>query len=119
MDLLRELRGWIFSTNIKEYQSIHFLIRPCWPPAAPSIDLSPQPPALSLSPWTQVRGIMNGTTNFMLTKMEEGADYANVLAEAQALGYAEGTRTHRKAHIHNRYTQYTHIIGRHSSGPCH
>lgn len=49
---------------------------------------------------TQVRGIMNGTTNFMLTKMEEGADYANVLAEAQALGYAEGTHIHRKTHIY-------------------
>jgi homoserine dehydrogenase len=33
---------------------------------------------------------MNGTTNFMLTKMETGADYGHVLAEAQALGFAEG-----------------------------
>jgi homoserine dehydrogenase len=33
---------------------------------------------------------MNGTTNFMLTKMEGGADYGEVLAEAQALGFAEG-----------------------------
>jgi homoserine dehydrogenase len=39
---------------------------------------------------TKVLGIVNGTTNFILTKMdEEGADYATVLAEAQALGYAE------------------------------
>lgn len=38
-----------------------------------------------------VMGIMNGTTNFMLTKMEtEGADYAAVLKEAQDLGFAEG-----------------------------
>jgi homoserine dehydrogenase len=37
-----------------------------------------------------VLGIVNGTTNFILTKMDEqGADYAEVLAEAQALGYAE------------------------------
>ena len=35
-------------------------------------------------------GIMNGTTNYMLSKMEdEGADYGPVLKEAQALGYAE------------------------------
>ena len=35
-------------------------------------------------------GIVNGTTNFILTKMtEEGADYAAALAEAQALGFAE------------------------------
>lgn len=34
---------------------------------------------------------MNGTTNFMLSKMEsEGADYEEVLKEAQDLGYAEG-----------------------------
>lgn len=39
----------------------------------------------------QVCGIMNGTTNFMLSKMEsEGADYGEVLKEAQDLGYAEG-----------------------------
>ena len=35
-------------------------------------------------------GIVNGTTNYILTKMTyEGADYAEVLKEAQALGYAE------------------------------
>jgi homoserine dehydrogenase len=35
-------------------------------------------------------GIVNGTTNFILTKMtEEGADYGEALAEAQHLGYAE------------------------------
>ena len=38
----------------------------------------------------RVMGIVNGTTNFILTKMgEQGADYATVLAEAQALGLAE------------------------------
>ena len=37
-----------------------------------------------------IRGILNGTTNFILTKMaDEGSDYADVLKEAQALGYAE------------------------------
>jgi homoserine dehydrogenase len=41
-------------------------------------------------PISRVLGIINGTTNFILTKMtEEGADYAVALAEAQALGYAE------------------------------
>jgi len=39
---------------------------------------------------TAVTAIINGTTNFMLTAMAtEGADYADVLAEAQRLGYAE------------------------------
>jgi homoserine dehydrogenase len=37
-----------------------------------------------------ITGILNGTTNYMLTKMErEGADYAEVLKEAQERGYAE------------------------------
>ncbi len=41
-----------------------------------------------------VRGIINGTTNFILTKMShEGADFDDVLAEAQGLGYAESDPT--------------------------
>ncbi|MEK7425454.1 MAG: homoserine dehydrogenase [Actinomycetota bacterium] len=41
-------------------------------------------------PIRRVMGIVNGTTNFILTKMtEEGADYGVALAEAQALGFAE------------------------------
>jgi homoserine dehydrogenase len=41
-------------------------------------------------PIRRVMGIINGTTNFILTKMtDEGADYRDALAEAQALGYAE------------------------------
>ena len=39
---------------------------------------------------TRVLGIVNGTTNYILTKMhEEGRDFAEVLKEAQALGFAE------------------------------
>ncbi len=39
-------------------------------------------------------GIMNGTTNFILSKMEsEGSDYSVVLKEAQDLGYAEADPT--------------------------
>ena len=43
---------------------------------------------------SRVMGIINGTTNFILTKMSvEGADYGDVLAEAQALGFAEADPT--------------------------
>jgi homoserine dehydrogenase len=39
---------------------------------------------------SRVRGIVNGTTNFILTAMaEEGRTYSAVLADAQAKGYAE------------------------------
>ena len=42
----------------------------------------------------RVVGILNGTTNFILTAMtEEGASYEEVLAEAQRLGYAEADPT--------------------------
>lgn len=38
----------------------------------------------------KVTGIINGTTNYILTRMKnEGADFAEVLADAQRLGYAE------------------------------
>ncbi len=38
----------------------------------------------------RIYGIMNGTCNYILTRMErEGADFAPVLADAQKLGYAE------------------------------
>lgn len=38
----------------------------------------------------EITGIVNGTTNYMMTKMTaEGSDYDDVLKEAQALGYAE------------------------------
>jgi homoserine dehydrogenase len=41
----------------------------------------------------EICGICNGTTNFMLGKMEEGSDYDEVLREAQALGFAEADPT--------------------------
>lgn len=38
----------------------------------------------------EIKAIINGTTNYILTRMtEEGADYQEVLKDAQALGYAE------------------------------
>lgn len=43
---------------------------------------------------TKMMGIVNGTTNFILSKMsQEGADFEEALKEAQALGYAEADPT--------------------------
>lgn len=57
-------------------------------------------PALRLSLATltgndisEVRGIFNGTTNYILTKMEEGMSYQTALVQAQELGYAEADPT--------------------------
>jgi homoserine dehydrogenase len=45
---------------------------------------------LSANQIKSLHGILNGTSNFILTKMhDEGASYSAVLAEAQRLGYAE------------------------------
>ncbi len=41
----------------------------------------------------RIEGILNGTCNFILSKMEAGAEYAAVLADAQARGYAEADPT--------------------------
>ncbi len=38
---------------------------------------------------TRLSGILNGTCNFILSAMEAGADYPEMLAKAQQLGYAE------------------------------
>ena len=37
----------------------------------------------------EMQGILNGTTNYILTRMEEGLSYEDALAKAEELGYAE------------------------------
>jgi homoserine dehydrogenase len=41
----------------------------------------------------RISGVVNGTTNFVLTQIEGGASYAEALAQAQAHGYAEADPT--------------------------
>lgn len=42
---------------------------------------------------TSVKGILNGTTNYILSEMENGMSYDDALAKAQELGYAEADPT--------------------------
>ncbi|MFK5927653.1 MAG: homoserine dehydrogenase [Desulfuromusa sp.] len=42
---------------------------------------------------TEIQGILNGTTNYILTEMENGMEYAAALQKAQELGYAEADPT--------------------------
>ena len=42
---------------------------------------------------TAIKGILNGTTNYILSQMESGRSYDDVLKEAQQLGYAEADPT--------------------------
>ena len=52
----------------------------------------------------QVRAIINGTTNYILTRMaQDGVDFAPALAEAQALGYAESDPTNDVEGIDSSY----------------
>ena len=57
-------------------------------------------PALNLANYTLAgnkisgfKGILNGTTNYILTRMEEGMSYEDALRKAQELGYAEADPT--------------------------
>ncbi len=57
-------------------------------------------PAINLAEYTLsgnkikgFKGILNGTTNYILTRMEEGMSYENALKKAQDLGYAEADPT--------------------------
>jgi homoserine dehydrogenase len=45
--------------------------------------------SLSATPIERIHGIVNGTTNFILTEMTQGASYAEALKEAQRKGFAE------------------------------
>ena len=45
--------------------------------------------SLSATPIERIHGIVNGTTNFILSEMARGFSYAEALAEAQRVGYAE------------------------------
>ena len=52
--------------------------------------IRPMLQCLAANEFNQICGILNGTTNYILSRMDaEGADYADVLADAQAKGYAE------------------------------
>ena len=52
--------------------------------------IMPMKMSLAANKFEKIAGILNGTTNYILTKMDaENADYEAVLKEAQALGYAE------------------------------
>ncbi|MGB3297922.1 MAG: homoserine dehydrogenase [Phormidesmis sp.] len=56
--------------------------------------IAPLKQALSVNRIQAVMGIINGTTNYILTRMQnEGGDFEPILADAQQLGYAEADPT--------------------------
>ncbi|MGB3517278.1 MAG: homoserine dehydrogenase [Elainellaceae cyanobacterium] len=56
--------------------------------------IEPLKQSLSANRIQSILGIINGTTNYILTRMtQEGGDFAEILADAQQLGYAEADPT--------------------------
>ncbi len=68
-----------------------FLIEGTVMAGTPTLNLADGP--LAGNTIRKAYGILNGTTNYMLTEMEKGMAYEEVLAKAQKLGYAEADPT--------------------------
>jgi homoserine dehydrogenase len=76
----------LFALARKHGATLHFEASSCG--AIPVINAFGQ--SLAANRFEKLLGIVNGTTNFILTKMHrDGAEFADVLEEAQRLGYAE------------------------------
>ena len=74
--------------KIAEEKNINYLFEASCGGGIPII--RPLHSSLTADEITKITGILNGTTNYILTKMSrEGISYQEVLKEAQALGYAE------------------------------
>jgi homoserine dehydrogenase len=78
-------------SKLAEKNGVKFLIEGTVMSGTPVLNLAKGP--LAGNNITSAKGILNGTTNFILTKMEEGIEYEIALAEAQRLGYAEADPT--------------------------
>ena len=65
--------------------------------------LKPLIESLRAEELTRVSGIINGTSNYILTAMEEGSSYEDALKEAQELGYAEPDPTNDVEGIDAKY----------------
>ncbi len=77
--------------NLADSKKVQFKIEGTVLSGTPSINLAEK--TLAGCDIHEIRGIMNGTTNYILSEMEEGKEYATVLKTAQELGYAEADPT--------------------------
>ena len=85
-ELIAKHGAELFAMARKHAVTLHFEASSCG--GIPVIHALGQ--SLAANRFEKLLGIVNGTTNFILTKMHrEGAEFADVLAEAQRLGYAE------------------------------
>lgn len=77
--------------NLAVKNGVKFLIEGTVMSGTPVINLADGP--LAGCTIKAIRGILNGTTNFILTQMENKMEYASALKKAQELGYAEADPT--------------------------
>ncbi len=77
--------------RIAEERGVHLRFEGVVMSGTPSLNLALE--AMAGVDISRIEGIVNGTTNFILTKMEEGMSYEEALREAQRLGYAEADPT--------------------------
>lgn len=76
---------------LADKKGVKFLIEGTVVSGTPIINLAEGP--LAGCEISRIRGILNGTTNYMLSEMEKGMDYHAALKVAQELGYAEADPT--------------------------
>lgn len=72
--------------NLAKSKKVKFRYQATVMSGTPSINLKE---VLPLCKVTRIRGILNGTTNFILSKMEEGLSFDEALNQAKFLGYVE------------------------------
>jgi homoserine dehydrogenase len=77
--------------DLASKNNVKFMIEGTVMSGTPVINLANN--TLAANDISAVKGILNGTTNFILTNMEAGRSYEEVLDEAQKLGYAEADPT--------------------------
>lgn len=77
--------------KLADKNDVKFMIEGTVVAGTPVINLTEGP--LAGCEISKIRGILNGTTNYMLTEMEKGMSYEDVLKVAQEKGYAEADPT--------------------------
>ncbi len=77
--------------SIADQNNVQFLIEGTVASGTPVLNLIHGP--LAGCQISTIKGILNGTTNYILTEMEAGASYTETLQKAQDLGYAEADPT--------------------------
>ena len=81
------LHGYPSLQNIAERRGVHWRFDGTVLSGTPSLTLATE--SLAGCRIERISGILNGTTNFILTRMEEGLSFNEALSLAQKMGYAE------------------------------